>query len=57
MRTPIVGIRVPVTSFTGLFMWNVMPCAWVVMHTLLLEGVLHVDCNHLMLHQLHDHWA
>ena len=57
MHTPIVGIRVPVTSLTGLFVWNVMPCAWVVMHTLLLEGVLHVDCNHLMLHQLHDHWA
>ena len=27
-------------------MWNVMYSAWIVMHTLLVEGVLHVDCNH-----------
>ena len=46
---------VPVTSFTALSMWNVMHSAWIAMHTLLLEGVLHVDCNHLMLYQLNDH--
>ena len=33
-------------TFTGLFMWNVMYSTCVVMHTLLLKGVLHVDCNH-----------
>ena len=52
--TPIADILVPV-SFTGLSMWNAMHSAWIVMHTLLLKGVLHVDCNHLMLHQFHDH--
>ena len=34
------------TNFIGLFMWNVMHSAWIVTHTVLLEGVLHVDCNH-----------
>ena len=29
----------PVTSFTGSFMWNVMHSAWIVMNTLMLEGV------------------
>ena len=36
----------PVTSLQALSMWNMMHSAWMVMHTLLLEGVLHVDCNH-----------
>ena len=34
------------TSFTELFMWNVMHSVWIVMHTLLPEGTFHVDCNH-----------
>ena len=49
---PIVGIQVPLT---GIFMWYVMHSAWIVMHTLLLESVLHVDCNLLILYQWHDH--
>ena len=35
-----------VTSFTALCMCAVMHSVWIVMHTLLLECVLHVDCNH-----------
>ena len=27
-----------------------MDFSWIVMHILLLEGVLHVNCNHLMLY-------
>ena len=40
------------TSFAGFFVWTVVHTVWwIVMYTPLLEGVLHVDRNHLMLHQ------